>query len=86
MCDKEVMFITEYIYRVCAIRPINQQGAEVFEQTNTGATSAARNGTAGEPLSSLLQSETHMASTRTEQLNYLCCFYLHFIYVFYAFR
>lgn len=43
------MFITEYIYRVGAIRLTNRQGAEVFEQINTGAMSAARNGTAGEP-------------------------------------
>jgi len=49
MCDKEAMFITEYIYPVRAIRLINQQGAEVFEQINTGAMSAARNGTPGEP-------------------------------------
>lgn len=48
MYDKEVMFITEYIYRVGAIRLINQQGAEVFEQINTEAMSAATNGTAGE--------------------------------------
>lgn len=44
------MFITEYIYRVGAIRLINQQGAEVFEQINTEAMSAARNGTAGQSL------------------------------------
>jgi len=43
------MFITEYIYQVCAIRLINQHGADVFEQINTGATPAATNGTAGEP-------------------------------------
>lgn len=41
------MFITEYIYRVGAIRLINQQGAEVFEQIYTEAMSAARNGDAG---------------------------------------
>lgn len=43
------MFITEYIYRVGAISLIHQQGAELFEQINTGAMSAASNGTAGEP-------------------------------------
>lgn len=49
MCDKAVMFIAGYIYRDRAIRLINQQGAEMIEQINTGAMSAARNGTAGEP-------------------------------------